>query len=53
MGIKHAAVYQCAEAFCFLKLLVAYSERFKNKGDMENALIKIMPPSVRKKQESI
>jgi hypothetical protein len=46
-GVKHSAVFQCCEAFYFLKDLLTISEKFKNKNEMMMALIKIIPPGCR------
>lgn len=46
--IKHSSIYQCEEAFHFLKRLVTLSDKYANKGDIESSLAKIMPPSMKK-----
>ena len=42
-GIKHATVYQCTEAYSVLRTLIGVSERFKNKPEMHQRLLKIAP----------
>jgi hypothetical protein len=49
-AIKHASVYQSGHSFIFLKSLVHISEKFKDKNEMEAALDKIAPPSIRRAQ---
>lgn len=48
VSIKHSSIYQCVEAFGFLKKLVTLSDKYANKGDIEASLAKIMPPSLKK-----
>jgi hypothetical protein len=43
LSIKHSAIYQCSEAYIFLKNLVLVSEKYKNKSEINSALAKITP----------
>ena len=47
-AIKHTSVYQCIEAFTFIKFLVKSSEKYNAKEDVEHALVKIEPLSLKK-----
>jgi hypothetical protein len=46
MAIKHSSIYQCENAFIFLRRLVQLSDKYQNKADIEASLLKIMPHSL-------
>ena len=43
-AVRHSAVFQCMQAYNFLKQLIDSSSRFKNKPQMMEAMAKITPP---------
>uniref|UniRef100_A0A7S3CLG3 Uncharacterized protein n=1 Tax=Strombidium rassoulzadegani TaxID=1082188 RepID=A0A7S3CLG3_9SPIT len=47
--IKHSSIYQCENAFIFLKSLVMVSDKYQNKQDIQISLNKIMPVNMRAK----
>lgn len=47
--IKHSSIYQCENAFTFLRSLVLVSDKYQNKQDIEFSLTKIMPASLKAK----
>jgi len=44
--IKHSSIYQCENAFLFLRTLVEVSDKYQNKQDIKYSLTKIMPTTV-------
>jgi len=44
--IKHSSIYQCENAFIFLRTLVEVSDKYQNKQDIKYSLTKIMPNTI-------